>query len=243
MCEWKNGVGGRSNSVMDEDAIMPVGKRSAKDPASYKIPSNIGVSKVDKMDHSVEELKSKEFLEKCMICPVCQWKGTKLRDVVNCLRLHGIYRCALCYNTYKSREDSLYHMDLVHSAGPGMSKCVYCPRSFSNIGQVAGHTAKMHLPVIFGRKMDEEFITKQAQPAAATAIDNKNDDKSSAVKARGKSVEGTSEVADDNGPEYLNSGGLSDSGHMGSTTEDIRESNDADDVQEAGINDEGAKRY
>jgi len=85
------------------------------------IPEGIGNSPVDKMEHAAN-LTSKELLRKAIRCGVCGRINSKLATVAECLRSHGIYRCALCLNTYSDKNTYTTHLRQVHTLDNGKLK-------------------------------------------------------------------------------------------------------------------------
>lgn len=110
-----------------------------------EIPAGVGSSSIDEMEYSLDELMTKEVLEKALKCPVCKKQGGRMGDISICLKQHGIMRCSLCFNTYSQREHYDQHMKKCHYATGSRAKCLYCPdKTFTNIGQCVGHLHNFH---------------------------------------------------------------------------------------------------
>jgi hypothetical protein len=107
------------------------------------IPEGIGCSPVDVVEAT--DLTSPEVIKSAMECAVCGRTNKKFGTIAECLRSHGVYRCALCFNSYLDRVTYSAHIRSCHTLGSGRLQCPLCPKNqFVNAGQVAGHMYGTH---------------------------------------------------------------------------------------------------
>ncbi|CAG7728568.1 unnamed protein product [Allacma fusca] len=128
-------------------------KSAPKPKMNISYPPGIGTSSVEKMDK--EDLLSLEVLREALTCGVCKRVGKKMNIIAECLRSHGVYRCAICFNSFLSKEQNSLHLKKCHANNAGRVICPICRIVRSNAGQLTSHMYNTHwLPVLQENAVD-----------------------------------------------------------------------------------------
>ena len=161
-------------------------------PIEY--PPGIGTSPIEKMERT--DLLSIDVLREAFACGVCKKEGRKMNIVAECLRTHGVYRCAICFNSYLSRENASKHLKKCHSTNSGKAVCPICRIVRSNAGQLTSHMYSSHwLPVLREHEVDMRAnkLMNQLQESAGeeghNSIKNESNLNNSEVSAQDESME------------------------------------------------------
>lgn len=108
------------------------------------LPPGIGRSPIERIE--IDDLHSIDAIRSALKCLICGRTAKKLGVIAECLRAHGVHRCALCFNSYVSKADYGTHLRKCHGSGANNNKlkCPLCPKAFANAGQTSGHMYSTH---------------------------------------------------------------------------------------------------
>ncbi|CAL8143094.1 unnamed protein product [Orchesella dallaii] len=132
------------------------------------LPPGVGRSPIESIE--IKDLHSIEAIRSALKCKICGHTAKKLGIIADCLRSHGIHRCALCFNSYINKADYGLHLKKCHGAAANKLKCPLCPKSFANAGQTSGHMYSTHWLEIL--KSNEAGNFEDIKPSEETVADS-----------------------------------------------------------------------
>ncbi|ODM95834.1 Zinc finger and BTB domain-containing protein 24 [Orchesella cincta] len=134
------------------------------------LPPGVGRSPIERIE--IDDLHSIQAIRTALKCLICGNTAKKLGIIADCLRAHGIHRCALCFNSYVNKADYALHLKKCHGMGSKL-KCPLCPKAFANAGQTSGHMYSTHwLQILKANEVGGLEDSKASEDDAAAAADN-----------------------------------------------------------------------
>lgn len=146
----------QQNQNVDSEDTKSAPETAATTAEPQKKESLLGVSPIDRVENT--DLFCKETLKKALECGKCGKISLNLEEITDCLRSHGIHRCAICFNSYTDRRLYPEHLKACHEAANMTNKlqCPLCTKTFFNIGQATGHMEYCHWATLL-RQMKEDI--------------------------------------------------------------------------------------